>query len=308
MNAAGYIVKRGTSVAITNSNGTVGITKSGTGTMVIFDSNNYISPTTVSGGRLVISGKVNQSSSVRIATCAELEISGSLAVSGNFANSGTLRLIGDVTFSFGIYINAGVLDLINWTGTLPAGFVNQGVVLDRSSLKIASFARSGNDFTLTIQGHAAYNFQLQRTADLTSPWLNIGPAQPGTGAPFTFTDTGGAGPSTRFYRVAVSIPLGGKSFPQTAADQAARGDSCSAEIFRDNDFLSISDFRSLVSSNNVRHRYPKLSQKSMKFDDLSMEIPLHSWQLSALVTSARGQWNPLHRSCPIINSTENPSS
>lgn len=46
----------------------------------------------------------------------------------------------------GTLTNTGVLDLISWTGTLPSGFINNGIVLDRSAVKIDAFAITGSAF------------------------------------------------------------------------------------------------------------------------------------------------------------------
>ena len=124
--------------------------------------------------------------------------------SGTLTNSGTLRLVGDASLDFtGTFTNTGVLDIMTWNGTLPAGFVNHGIVLDRSAVKISSHAVTGNDFTLTIQGHAGHDYQLQRCDSLADAWQNLGPAQPGNNVPLVFTDPGGAAAERRFYRISV---------------------------------------------------------------------------------------------------------
>ena len=46
-------------------------------------------------------------------------------------NNGTLRLAGDATLAIGgVLTNVGLLDVMTWNGTLPAGFINLRIVLD----------------------------------------------------------------------------------------------------------------------------------------------------------------------------------
>ncbi len=130
---------------------------------------------------------------------------GSLTGTGSLTVNGTLRLVGDATLNFtGPLTNNGVLDIMTWNGTLPAGFVNNGIVLDRSKIRVNSVATSEASFTLKIDGFTGHNYQLQRSDDLSSPWQDFGPAQPGVGAELIFIDPNGSGALRRFYRVSVS--------------------------------------------------------------------------------------------------------
>ena len=148
----------------------------------------------LNGGQLTIAG--NAGSAV---------IQGSITGSGSLTNTGTLRLVGDASLAFtGSFTNTGVLDIMTWNGTLPAGFVNNGIVLDRSNVRVSSFLKSGNSFTVQITGFTGHNYQLQRSDDLSGPWQNLGSAQPGAGADLNFTDPDGAGAPRRFYRITVS--------------------------------------------------------------------------------------------------------
>jgi hypothetical protein len=59
-----------------------------------------------------------------------LENTGSISVSGDITNNGTLVLAGSATLACsGTFTNNGTLDLLNWSGSLPAGFVNNGTIL-----------------------------------------------------------------------------------------------------------------------------------------------------------------------------------
>ena len=130
---------------------------------------------------------------------------GSITGTGSLTNSGTLRLVGDAALDFtGPFINNGVLDIMTWTGTLPAGFINNGIVLDRSKVRVNSFLRSGDTFTLGVTVYSGHAYQLQRSDDLSGPWQNLGSAQPGAGAELIFADSADAVLPRRFYRIAVS--------------------------------------------------------------------------------------------------------
>jgi hypothetical protein len=121
--------------------------------------------------------------------------------------AGTLRLTGTGSVTLGAggtFTNAGTLDIMTWTGTLPAGFVNNGTVLDRSLVQVSSAQVSGSDFQVSIQGYRGHNYQLQYRDDLSGGmWQNVGASVAGANALITFTHTSGATAGQRFYRVAV---------------------------------------------------------------------------------------------------------
>lgn len=130
---------------------------------------------------------------------------GSVTGTGSLTVNGTLRLVGDAAIGFtGPFVNNGILDIMTWNGTLPAGFINNGIVLDRSKVRVNSFLRSGNGFTVKITGYTGHNYQLQHADDPAGPWQDIGSAQPGDGAELIFADQNGASVPRRFYRVSVS--------------------------------------------------------------------------------------------------------
>ena len=136
---------------------------------------------------------------VAVKTAATLE------VDTNLVNNGTLRLTGAATLTAGgTFTNNGVLDIMTWTGTLPAGFVNQGTVLDRSLLRMSSAVPAGPDFQVTIQGYTGHNYQLQYRDDLPGgSWTSIGAPVAGANAPIVLIHSGGATAQRRFYRVAI---------------------------------------------------------------------------------------------------------
>ena len=129
---------------------------------------------------------------------------GTLNITGDFVNNGTAIFTGGAALQVGgTFTNNGFLDVMTGAQTLPANFINNGIVLDRSLVKVAGIARSGANFTVTIQGYAGHAYQLQRADTLAGPWTSIGASQPGADSVLTFTDTGGATGAQRFYRIAV---------------------------------------------------------------------------------------------------------
>lgn len=132
-------------------------------------------------------------------------LTGQLVVTNNLVNNGVLRLTGSAALTVGgTFTNNGVLDLMTWSGSLPAGFVNTGTVLDRSLIRVDSVELNGSDFKVKIQGYRGHNYQLQYLDDLPGgSWANIGAPVAGADALITFTHTNGATAQRRLYRVAV---------------------------------------------------------------------------------------------------------
>jgi len=146
-------------------------------------------------------------------TCSSLNLLGTfeensggmLTVGGSVTNQGTLRLFGNAKLTVGgAFVNNGVLDIMTWNGALPAGFVNDGVILDRSAVKIESCAVEGRDFSATIMGYTGHSYQLQYSSDLhPASWINLGAAKAGNDAPLVFVHTNGVTAGQGCYRVAV---------------------------------------------------------------------------------------------------------
>jgi hypothetical protein len=121
---------------------------------------------------------------------------------------GTLRLTGDAALEVsGSFVNQGVLDIINWNGTLPSGLVNEGVILDHSDLKVLSSTKNGSSFDLTVPGYTGHLYQLKTAADLSGPWVDSGELVAGTGtpsAPHIIPFSAPVSGDRRFYRVFVT--------------------------------------------------------------------------------------------------------
>lgn len=203
--------------------GPMALVKSGTGTLTINGTHGYTGGTTVTGGKLVLNGALN-GGNVTVQNGAMLSVigsitgalgvqpgglvalgSGALSVNGDVTNNGTIRLTSGAALNVsGTFTNNGLLDMMTGTQTLPAGFVNHGTVLDSSRVRVDAASRSGQDFTVTIQGYEGHGYQLQATDSLMVAWAAVGGSQNGTGSALTFTDNGGASGARKFYRISVS--------------------------------------------------------------------------------------------------------
>ena len=130
---------------------------------------------------------------------------GNFTGTGTIVNDGTLRLVGNAALPPGITLtNNGTLDVMTWQGTLPAGFVNNGTVLDRSAIAIKQLAVQGPDVKVSIRGYSGHTYQLQARDSLDSgSWTNVGAPVSGADADIDFTQAGDAGNAKRFYRVVV---------------------------------------------------------------------------------------------------------
>ena len=155
----------------------------------------------VTNGWLSVADKCEINSGCALA----VQAAGGLRVTNNLVNNGTLRLTGNAALLVGgSFTNTGVLDIMTWNGILLGNFVNLGTVLDRSLVRVSSFALNGSNAEVTIQGYAGHNYQLQGRDDLSSgAWTNIGVAVPGAGGPIGLIHSGGALAQRRFYRVEV---------------------------------------------------------------------------------------------------------
>jgi hypothetical protein len=134
--------------------------------------------------------------------------SGTLHITGEATNGGVLRLSGNAVLEVsGTFTNTGVIDIINWSGTLPPGLINSGTILDRSSIKVLSSQASSTQFTLSVPSFAGHLYQLESKVDLSGPWSPIGAPVPGTGSALNPPAMQFSPPidgPRRFYRVVVS--------------------------------------------------------------------------------------------------------
>lgn len=190
--------------SITNS-GTIEVVSGGTLKL----DGGTITATTVhiySGGLLTGSGTIN--ATVINDNGGTLGSNGSspLSFTGTVVNSGLVQLTGGARLTAsGSFTNNGTLDLITGDQTLPAGFVNNGVIITPGDVKVSSMDASGGNFSLTLQSYSGHNYQLQRTTSLApASWQNINSPVAGTGSVLTLSHSGGVSGQQVFYRVLVS--------------------------------------------------------------------------------------------------------
>lgn len=148
------------------------------------------------GGKLTLHGGGNTGST----------FAGSITGGGEIEVQGVLRLVGNASLAANLRLtNRGVLDIMTWNGTLPAGFVNHGSVLDRSQVKINQITRDTTGIRIGIQGYRGHGYRLQSKPDLGSgSWLDLGTPVDGNDAPLEFIHPTGAAAPRGFYRIAVS--------------------------------------------------------------------------------------------------------
>jgi hypothetical protein len=133
---------------------------------------------------------------------------GATHVIENLTNSGTLILSGDAVIDVeGVFSNTGVIDVINWKGTLPEQLFNSGTILNRTSPRVLSSQLSDNIFTLTVPGYSGHRYQLETSDSPVGSWLPAGESLEGSGSlldPPVLEFSGPAGETQRFFRVSVT--------------------------------------------------------------------------------------------------------
>ena len=223
--------------------GNLALAKAGAGTLTLSSSNTFTSNATVSAGILQVSGSISNAAQVIVTNAATLQLASgkittgvvhictnafllgcgkitgvlindgtmvsdcgtNMTLTGAVTNNGTMRITaGTQLIASGPFINNGLLDIINAAGSLPPGFVNNGVVLDSTSVRVLQSAVVGQDLLAQILSVVGHIYQLQRSASLSpTSWSDIGTSQTGTGASLTFTNSGALAQPQGFYRFKV---------------------------------------------------------------------------------------------------------
>ena len=219
----------------------VQIVKTGAGAWTLSGVSDYTGSFTIEAGRVILPGTLACSGNVEVSGAGTLELSagtvraaavevtaagtvtgpglidgdlnirgtvtasslGSLVVTGDVVNDGVLRLSGGAELIIaGTVVNNGVLDLMTAGGVLPPNLVNNGTVLNASAVKLSSWSREGNSFTLTIASYAGHSYTLQTTDDVSVGWTDLETRDGTAGQNLIFTHDGGPTPR-RFYRIKV---------------------------------------------------------------------------------------------------------
>lgn len=161
--------------------------------------------TTISAdGRLAEPGTVHGS----VSNAGLVEVGGltSLTFTGAVTNTGLMRFTrGAKLTSTGTFINRGTIDVISGEFIPPPGFVNEGIILDRRSVKVSAITMTGPTVRVSIDSLTGHSYQLER---LPSPdgagALRLPLVQEGsTGSTLHFEDTPPAGAPRLFYRLLV---------------------------------------------------------------------------------------------------------
>ena len=195
------------------------------GTFVVATTFKNFGTVNVNSGTLQFNGPVTQSGSgqLNVPSGAAAIFNSSFVNAGNATatatGSATLTFNGPVTNNGMIIVsgganlivtgspftNNGTLDVITGHFTPPGGFVNNGVFLDASAVKVKTSTLAGTTFTVLIDSYSGHTYQLQRSTSLSgSTFTNIGASQPGaTGSALSFVDPATSG-AEGFYRILVS--------------------------------------------------------------------------------------------------------
>ena len=159
-----------------------------------------------SGATFRAAGTVNGPLTVGAGGFIALTGKGTLIANGGVVNNGTIRLERGaqiVAGNGGTFTNNGTLDIMTGGFSAPTGFINNGLVIDSSVVRVKGVRMGGGVLSLTIDGYTGHSYQLQRSDSLVSPaFADLGSPQSGTtGAALIFTDQ--ISSAQGFYRVRV---------------------------------------------------------------------------------------------------------
>lgn len=152
-------------------------------------------------------GGANARGNWRNAGLVTLGAGETLTLTGSAENAatGVIRVTGGGLLNpTGTFINRGVIDVITGRFEPPPGFINEGIILDASSVRISAINRTGSSVQVSILSHDGHTYRLQKSPTLSgAAFTDIGSAQTGAnGVKLTFADP--AATSARaYYRIRV---------------------------------------------------------------------------------------------------------
>lgn len=169
------------------------------------------------GSTFNAAGTIN--GSLMVAKGATVDLSGvgnDLLVSGALTNNGTMRFERGATLTVssgsGNFVNNGTIDVITGGFSAPAGFTNNGVVIDSSVVRVKEVTRNAANgaVSVSIDGYPGHTYQLQKSDSLDGASFANVPGVPAQSRPasntgvttLAFTDSNAA-PGQGFYRVQV---------------------------------------------------------------------------------------------------------
>ena len=130
--------------------------------------------------------------------------SGTLTINGAIENDGTMRITGGARLSAnGAFVNNGLLDYITGDVLAVPPFVNNGTVLDSTSVKVTQLSKAGTTFSVSVQTYTGHTFTLQHATSLTAPTWQTVQTTAGTGNVLSFSDPNANGTQS-FYRFQIS--------------------------------------------------------------------------------------------------------
>lgn len=164
-------------------------------------------PLTVTAPASVTIGGTLNAGNLTNAGLIEIGSSGVLSLTGNVTNDGLIRALGGGSIASSAatsFVNNGTIDVITGTFLRPPGFVNNGVILDSSLVKVRQTVKEGTVVTIAIDAYTGHTFQLRRSTTLDGGgFVNIGVSQTGnTGSTLTFSDQN-ATTADCFYQIVV---------------------------------------------------------------------------------------------------------
>ena len=159
----------------------------------------------LSSGVLTVNGRVMNNGTIRLDHGAALAV-GNAAATTNAVKGSTRagRVAASSADGGATFVNNGTLDIMTGDFSAPAGFTNNGVVLDSRVVQVKSVSKNGGAVTVAIDSYSGHTYQLQCSDSLDGgTFTNLGATQSGAdGVALTFQD---ANPSANqgFYRVQV---------------------------------------------------------------------------------------------------------
>ena len=161
------------------------------------------------GGSLTVNGNFENDGTLTVSGSTTLVVNVPVDNSGSFVNNGTLMVDGGSVLvvnlpadGSGSFSNNKLLDIMDSPqSALPAGYINNGIILTSSLVTVNSVHLGGGSFSVTLQSYTGHTYQLEKSSNLTN-WYTVGSPLGGTGSPLVLTDAGATSGST-FYKVGV---------------------------------------------------------------------------------------------------------
>lgn len=153
-------------------------------------------------------GTINGSVEVDPGGAVLADCGGALTFTGIVTNNGSLKAVnGSVLESYGPVVNNGVINVLDGNTNFHSGFVNNGVVLDSSSIpQIVSVSVLGPDVEVRFTTSSGPTYYLEFTSDLVSAGWTPLIGFIGPGGIVGVIDPGAAARLQRFYRVRLVVP------------------------------------------------------------------------------------------------------